>query len=260
MLDSSVWAEVATELARLGHRPVAVRLPGADDEVDATLDDQVDAVLAAVDAATGPVLVGHSAASALVWICADRRPTAVGRVVMVGGFPHSDGAAYAPFFPVVDGRMPFPGWEPFEGPDCADLDDATRRRIAAAAHPVPEGVACGVVRLGDPARFDVPVVVVCPEFSPEQARAWVRRARCPSWPRARRSVTSTSMRATGRWCRRRASSPESSTAWLGEPEILASRWQPCAEPVQRNNGVDDGGGGPVRRRCAGDPEPRRSRR
>lgn len=178
-LDSSVWAEVATELARLGHRPVSVRLPGADDEVDATLDDQVDAVLAAVDAATDPVLVGHSAASALVWICADRRPTAVALVVMVGGFPRSDGAAYAPFFPVVDGRMPFPGWEPFEGPDCADLDDATRRRIAAAAHPVPEGVACGVVRLGDPARFDVPVVVVCPEFSPEQARAWVAQGEVP---------------------------------------------------------------------------------
>lgn len=185
-LDASIWSEVAQGLAVLGHRAIAVDLPGAGDGADASLDDQVAAVLAAVDASERPVLVGHSAASSLVWICADRRPQAVSAVVMVGGFPTSDGAAYAPFFPVVDGRMPFPGWEPFEGPDTADLDEAARHRIAAGAHPVPEAVATALVRLGDRRRFDVPVVMVCPEFSPEQARSWVDDGEVPELAAARR--------------------------------------------------------------------------
>ena len=69
--------------------------------------------------------------------------------------------------------MPFPGWGPFEGPDSADLDDRARRDMAANAIPVPEGVAKGIVRLADERRFDVPVVLVCPEFTPAQAQAWI---------------------------------------------------------------------------------------
>ena len=49
---------------------------------------------------------------------------------------------------IADGAMPFPGWEPFEGPDSADLDDETKRAIASAAIPVPEGVAKGTVPAG----------------------------------------------------------------------------------------------------------------
>ena len=66
--------------------------------------------------------------------------------------------------------QPFPGWGRFEGPDSADLDEEARRRIASAAIPVPEGVTKGVVRLADERRFDVPVVLVCPEFTPAQAQ------------------------------------------------------------------------------------------
>ncbi|MHB1614370.1 MAG: alpha/beta fold hydrolase, partial [Actinomycetes bacterium] len=63
-LDGSAWAEVADVLGGLGHHAVAVTLPGQGDGASsATLDDQVSAVLAAVDAAAGQaVVVGHSAA------------------------------------------------------------------------------------------------------------------------------------------------------------------------------------------------------
>ncbi len=44
-------------------------------------------------------------------------------------------------FELTDGVMPFPGWGPFEGPVSADLDEEARRTFAAAAVPVPEGVA-----------------------------------------------------------------------------------------------------------------------
>jgi len=98
---------------------------------------------------------------------------AIRRVVLIGGFPNDDGAAYADFFEPVNGAMPFPGWDAFEGPDSADLDDATRYRIAANAIPVPETVTKATVRLGDERRFDVPVTVVCPEFGRDEAEAWI---------------------------------------------------------------------------------------
>lgn len=99
--------------------------------------------------------------------------------MFVGGFPSSDGTPYADVFPVREGLMPFPGWEPFAGPDSADLDDATKRAIAAAAIPVPEGVCRAVVTLVDQRRYDAPVVLVCPEFSPAQAQEWISEGEAP---------------------------------------------------------------------------------
>ncbi len=174
-LDASVWDEVAQRLSELRDDPVAVPLPGQGAPPDsATLEDQRRAVLAAVDAAAGPVMVvGHSAASTLAWMAADARPHKVARVVMIGGFPSGDGEPYAGFLPVTEGAVPFPGWETFEGPDSADLDEPQREAIAARAIPVPQAVAKGVVRLDDTARYDVPVTLVCPEFSPAQAKQWI---------------------------------------------------------------------------------------
>jgi pimeloyl-ACP methyl ester carboxylesterase len=119
-------------------------------------------------------------------MAADARPQAVARVVMVGGFPAGDGDAYfGTGFPVVDGAMPFPGWEPFAGPDSTDLDEAARESIAAAAIPVPVGVVSATADLRDPRRLDIPVTVVCPEFSPAQARAWIDGGQVPELARAR---------------------------------------------------------------------------
>lgn len=180
-LDGSVWATVVAELAAAGLRPQPLTLPGqGDGRRDATLADQVGAVVAAIDAASEPVvLVGHSAASSLVWQAADQRVGRVRRVVMIGGFPATAGAAYADFFPVVDGAMPFPGWEPFDGPDSVDLDDAARADLARAAIAVPEAVARGTVRLADERRASLPVTLVCPEFAPADARGWVAAGDIP---------------------------------------------------------------------------------
>ncbi|GIG29020.1 alpha/beta fold hydrolase [Cellulomonas marina] len=197
-LDPSVWDDVVAGLAARGHRGIAVALPGqGDGRTDATLDDQRQAVLDAVDAADRPVVVGHSAAASLAWLAADARPSAVRATVLVGGFPSADGAAYADFFPLVEGAMPFPGWAAFEGPDSADLDEAARDALAARAIPVPGAVAQGVVRLADERRYDVPVVLVCPEFSPDDARAWVASGDVPELARAR-DVTYVDL-PTGHW-------------------------------------------------------------
>ncbi len=185
-LDGSAWDDVVPALEDLGHRPVPITLPGqGDGNPSATLEDQVAAVLTAVDSAAGrPMVVGHSAAATLAWLAADARPEKVAAVALIGGFPSTDGEAYADFFEVTDGVMPFPGWGPFEGPDSEDLDEAARQRIAMAALPVPEGVSKGRVRLSDERRFEVPVLLVCPEFTPAQAQEWIDAGDVPELARA----------------------------------------------------------------------------
>lgn len=190
-LDGTVWEEVAAELRAQGHRPVPVTLPGqGDGSPSATLEDQVHAVLAVVDETPGDdggvVVVGHSAASSLAWMAADARPEKITAVVMIGGFPAADGGTYADFFEPVEGVMAFPGWGPFEGPDSADLDEAARRDFAEAAIPVPEGVSRGIVRVADERRFTVPVVLICPEYSPADAKAWIDAGDIPELAKAER--------------------------------------------------------------------------
>ncbi len=187
-LDGSAWDGVVPELERLGHRPVPLTLPGqGDGSTTATYDDQVAAVLAAVDGADGPaVVVGHSAASALAWVAADARPDKVARVVLVGGVPNPDGETYFGFFPPVDGVVPFPGWEPFEGPDSDDMSAELKAEVAAGAIAVPATVTQGVVRLHDDRRYDLPVTLVCPEFTPEQAKEWVEGGDVPELAKATR--------------------------------------------------------------------------
>jgi pimeloyl-ACP methyl ester carboxylesterase len=186
-LDGSAWADVVPALEALGHRPVPLTLPGqGDGSASATLADQVAVVLAAVDSSPDqPMVVGHSAACTLAWLAADARPEKVAKVALVGGFPSADGQPYADFFEVTEGAMPFPGWDSFEGPDSADLDEQARRAFASAAIAVPEGVATGVVRLSDERRFEVPVVLVCPEYTPAQAQEWISAGGVPELAKAR---------------------------------------------------------------------------
>jgi pimeloyl-ACP methyl ester carboxylesterase len=178
-LDESVWGNVAAQLEARGHRAVPIALPGqGDGNTSATLADQSAAVLAAVDAAAGrPMVVGHSAACSLAWLAADARPGKISKLALIGGFPAQNEGAY--FDATQDGALAFPGWSAFEGPDSADLDDAAKQAIASAAIPVPEEVIRGVIRLTDERRYDVPVVLVCPEFTPAQAKEWIGQGAVP---------------------------------------------------------------------------------
>lgn len=179
-LDATAWDLVAPLLEQAGHRVEPVVLPGQGAGTTATLGDQVDAVVAAVDRMDAPVMVvGHSAASTLAWLAADRRPDDVAQVVMVGGMPAAHGELYAPLFELDDGVMPFPGWGPFEGPDSDDLSARVRAEFEARAIPVPEAVAHGTVEYTNEKRKSVPVVLVCPEFSSVQARRWFEAGEMP---------------------------------------------------------------------------------
>ena len=185
-LDATAWQDVVPELERLGHRPVPVTLPGqGDGNTAATYADQVAAVLAAVDAADRPALVvGHSAACALAWVAADARPEKVARVALIGGMPTADGETYFGFFEPVDGVVPFPGWEPFEGPDSDDMSAELKAVVARSAIAVPATITHAIVRLTDDRRYDVPVTMVCPEFTPAQAKEWVEEGEIPELAKA----------------------------------------------------------------------------
>src|SRR5690606_2388358 len=63
-------------------------------------------------------------------------------------------------FEVVDGVVPFPGWDFFDEPDVRDLDDATRARTAPMAKSVPARVPADPIALRSTARFAVPVTLL----------------------------------------------------------------------------------------------------
>ena len=182
-LTPSVWTDVLRDLAVRGVDGVAVDLPTAP---GTTFEQQLDAVIAAIDASPTPVIVvGHSAAASLAWAATARRVDLVRRAVFIGGFPVADGEPYAPFFPIEDGVMAFPGWGPFEGADSADLDQSMRDQIERAAVPVPAAVANGSVDYGSDDRFDIGATLICPEFTAAEAESWIDAGELPELSRIR---------------------------------------------------------------------------
>lgn len=208
-LPRSIWAEVAAELERLGNRPLPVALPGVDDgSTTATLSDQVDAFLTVIEQTKRPVIVGHSAASNLAWIAADRRSEAVEKIIMIGGFPSADGESYADFFPVENGVMAFPGWAPFEGADADDLDQDDPQRIASVT--VPSQKAFRKESSAWPTE-DASTSRSCsfaPSSAPRTHEPGSNQGRCLSWLQLTTFPLSTSTRATGRWSASPPSWPE----------------------------------------------------
>ncbi len=156
-LDASSWDAVTPALTEAGHTVHPLTLPAAP---DARIGDWVAAVVAEIDgAADSVVLVGHSGGGNVVWGAADARPDRVRRVVFVDTMPPPPGAMISEF-PIRDGVVPFPGWDFFDEPDIADLDDETRQRVAERAVDVPGAVPTDPLPLSDDRRYDVPVTVL----------------------------------------------------------------------------------------------------
>jgi pimeloyl-ACP methyl ester carboxylesterase len=185
-LDGSSWDKVVPTLEQAGHRTQPLTLPGmASKDADhslITLRDHVDAVVRAIDSygVDGKVvLVGHSAGCGITHAAVDARPDRVARAIYVGGFPTGAGLAIADGFPAKDGELPLPDWTAFEHDDLEDLDDEARAQLREHAIPAPERVTTDLQDLSDERRYDVPVTVVCPEFTSQMLRSWVERGMAP---------------------------------------------------------------------------------
>jgi pimeloyl-ACP methyl ester carboxylesterase len=177
-LDASSWSGVAPVLVEAGHDVRALTLPGLE-AVDADrsgigLRDHVDAVTAAIDAATDPVvLVGHSGAGAMIHAAADARPGRVARAIYVDSVPLGEGGFVTDDFPPVGDSVPLPDWDAFEPEDLVDLNDELRADFRARAVPEPYRVMTDRQELHDPRRYDVPSTVIACEFTTGQLRQWM---------------------------------------------------------------------------------------
>jgi pimeloyl-ACP methyl ester carboxylesterase len=175
-LDASSWDEVTPQLADAGHRPRPITLPGMDskdaDRSEVTRQDCVDAIVAVIDDCDGPVaIVGHSMGAGLAHAAVDARPDRIARAIYIGGFPDPDGSQSN--FPSKDGEIPLLDWSEFDDADLTDLDDEGRASFASRAVPSPARMVSDPQRLGDERRYEVPVTMVCPEFSAEMLKEWV---------------------------------------------------------------------------------------
>ncbi|MFJ4225314.1 alpha/beta fold hydrolase [Microbacterium sp. NPDC089695] len=162
-LDADSWNDVSADLERAGHSVHALTMPGvgapASESADIGISDWVAAGVAAVDAVGGPVVVvGHSGGGNVAWGVADARPDAVSRVVFVDTVPPPSGSGISEFA-VVDGVIPFPGWDFFPAEDVDDLDEATRERTAPLTKSVPARVPTDPIVL-DGGRHRVPVTLL----------------------------------------------------------------------------------------------------
>ena len=182
-LDASSWGEVIPALERAGHTVHALTMPGvgapAAESSEIGIADWVDAVVDEIDATDGLVaLVGHSGGGNVVYGAADARPERVARVVFVDTFPPGDGGSIWEF-PIVDGVIPFPGWDFFEEPEVADLDETVRAEAAARTRSVPAKVPTDPLRLRDERRRLVPVTMLTGTVPEADIREYIAAA--PDW-------------------------------------------------------------------------------
>ena len=177
-LDASSWAEVTPALEAAGHRPHPLTLPGLE-SVDSSragigLQDHIDAVVQAVDAMGGKVvLVGHSGGGAIIHGAVDARPDKVERAIYVDSGPLGEGGVINDELPAEGDEIPLPPWESFDDADLVDLDDGLRQAFRARAVPEPRGVAYGRQHLHDERRYAVPATVIACEFPAALLREWI---------------------------------------------------------------------------------------
>jgi pimeloyl-ACP methyl ester carboxylesterase len=163
-LDASSWDDVIPVLEAAGHTAHPLTMPGvgapASESASIGIADWVAAVVADIDAIDAPVvLVGHSGGGNVVWGAAEGRADRVQRVVFVDTIPPHPGGAISEF-PIVDGVIPFPGWDFFDDEDVHDLDAEVRTRTAPLTRSVPARVPTDPLTLDGNARHEVPATLL----------------------------------------------------------------------------------------------------
>jgi pimeloyl-ACP methyl ester carboxylesterase len=173
-LDASSRDAVTPALEAAGHTLHIVPSPGlgvpAPESSDIGIADWVDAVVAEIDATKGPVVViGHSGGGNVAWGAVDARTERVARVIFVDTVPPPSGQGISEF-EVVDGVIPFPGWDSFDEAEVYDMDERARADAAAHIASVPAKVPTDPLVLVDDRRHEVPATLLMGGMSEVELR------------------------------------------------------------------------------------------
>jgi pimeloyl-ACP methyl ester carboxylesterase len=179
-LGAWAWDEVVEALRADGHDVTAITLPGLEsadaDRSGITLEDHVDAIVDAVEAAPAPaVLAVHSASGFSGYAASDRVPEKIAAMVYVDTAP-----GVGPLDPeFADAEKPMV-WEEIEKEENLDgLTEGQKETFRRRAVPVPGGVLRGSVALTNDARRDIPSTLICTGFTVEQYQTYAREH--PEW-------------------------------------------------------------------------------
>ena len=178
-LGAWAWDAVVPPLREGGHDVLALTLPGLDPDADpaaVTLEDQAEAIVAALDrAADRRVLVVHSGAAVPGTLVLDRHPELVDHVVFVDTAPVRDG--YAMKADLEGDTLPLSAvWDDEMGDgSMRDLTDAQLDVFRQRAVPQPAATVREPVSLTNPARLAVPATVVCTAFPSEEYRSYAEQ-------------------------------------------------------------------------------------
>jgi pimeloyl-ACP methyl ester carboxylesterase len=179
-LGAWAWDEVAAILRVDSVDVTALTLPGLEsldaDRSAITFSDDVDAIVAAVQAAKAPVVLAvHSASGFSGYAASDRVPDRIAAMVYVDTAPGK--GALDPEFKGVEKPLV---WKDIEAEENLDgLSEEQKETFRRRAVPVPGGVLRGSVDLTNDARRDIPSTLICTGFSAEQYRTYAKEH--PEW-------------------------------------------------------------------------------
>lgn len=177
-LGAWAWDEVEDHLIAAGRPAMALTLPGLDpddpDRRSRTLDDQADAILAALlqagaSAERPAVVVGHSGANGPISLVTDRHPELIGRLIWVDSGPLASGSGFAPDASVELTELPLPPFEELQQQASLDgLSPEALDRFRLRAVPEPGPVLRQRIELVNDARRAIPTTLVCCSISGAQ--------------------------------------------------------------------------------------------
>jgi pimeloyl-ACP methyl ester carboxylesterase len=161
-LGAWAWDEVATLLRADGHDVTPLTLPGMgsvdEDRSAVGLADHVDAIVRAVEAAPGPVVLAvHSAAGFTGYAASDRVPERIAAMVYVDTAPGKP-----PLDPSFDGaEKPLPPLVELRAEENLDgLSEAQLETFYARAVPVPGALLREGFTFSNDARRDIPSTII----------------------------------------------------------------------------------------------------
>ena len=172
-LGAWAWDEVAAALRADGHDVTALTLPGLEsadaDRSKVTLQDHIDAITAAVEAAGAPVVLAvHSGTGFSGYAASDVIPDRIAAMVYVDSAP-GKGA----MDPALEGaEKPF-NWEELKEEE--NLDGISEQQLATfreRAVGEPAGILRDAHEFTNDARLDLPTTIICTAYPSEDYKKY----------------------------------------------------------------------------------------